>query len=320
MELARIEAFLVLCDELHFGQTAGRLHVSQPRVSRLIAALETEIGGTLFDRTSRRVTLTPLGTRLRDDLIPAHAGLTAALATASSLARSPAGTLRVGFAATTAVPALDELVAAFERQHPDCSLSLQEVDHWGVPAAADATGPLQAGEIDVMVCWLVIDDPGLTLGPAIADYPRALAVGVDHPLAAERSVSVEVLADHPIPSWDYRGLSEKLREDMVPTRTPSGRPVRSHPTPVRTVGEVGSLIARGQVVLPAPASMHNRFGNDRIVMVPIHDMAPVPLGLIWCTAHENARIRALAQTARNFGCGDRGELTGRRLGRLTRPG
>jgi hypothetical protein len=85
---------------------------------------------------------------------------------------------------------------------------------------------------------------------------------------------------------------------MIPSRTPFGRPVAVHPTPVRTIGEVASLIARGQVVLPVPDSMHNRFGNEHIVLVPIHDMPAVPLGLIWRTAYENARIRALVQTAR----------------------
>ncbi|HZA57554.1 MAG TPA: LysR family transcriptional regulator, partial [Solirubrobacterales bacterium] len=61
MDLAHIETFFILCEELHFGRTAERLHVSQPRVSRLVASLETEIGGALFERTSRRVALTSLG-------------------------------------------------------------------------------------------------------------------------------------------------------------------------------------------------------------------------------------------------------------------
>jgi hypothetical protein len=47
--------------------------------------------------------------------------------------------------------------------------------------------------------------------------------------------------------------------------------------------------------------MQHRFGSDQIVLVPIHDMPPVPLGLVWCTSHENARIRALAQVARGLG-------------------
>jgi hypothetical protein len=51
-----------------------------------------------------------------------------------------------------------------------CTVSLQEVPLF------DSMEPLRSGEIDVMVCWLVLDDPGLTLGPKIAEYPRVLAV------------------------------------------------------------------------------------------------------------------------------------------------
>lgn len=214
------------------------------------------------------------------------------LASSAPLPRSPAGVLRLGFAATTAGPALDRLVVALERAHPDCSVSLQEV------ALADSYGPLQSGEIDVLTCWLVLDDPSLTLGPEIARYPRVLAVAADHPLAPEQSVSVEVLADYPVPNWDYHGPADQVRRAMVPSQTPAGLLVRAHPAAVRTVGEVASLIARGQVVVPTVAMQH--FPSDQVVLIPIRDMPPVPLGLIWCTLHENARIRALAEVAQSL--------------------
>jgi hypothetical protein len=65
MDTAEIEVFLVLAEELHFGRTAERLRMPQPRVSRLVAALEHRTGGVLFERTSRRVRLTPLGEQHR---------------------------------------------------------------------------------------------------------------------------------------------------------------------------------------------------------------------------------------------------------------
>jgi DNA-binding transcriptional LysR family regulator len=288
MELAQIEAFLVLCEELHFGRTAERLHVSQPRVSRLIASLESQVGAAVAERTSRRVVLTPLGSRLRDELAPAYSLLTTAMSNARAAARSP-GPLRLGFTATTAGPQLDRLVTAFERAQPECALTLKEV-----PLAESYT-PLRTGEIDVLVCWLVLDEPGLTLGPAIASYERVLAVASDHPLAGEQSVPVEVLADYPVPNWQFKGLAGRVRQAMVPSRTPSGRPVLIHPTAVRTVSEAVSLIARKQAVLPTVSLQ--RFENHRIVLVPIRDLPPVPLGLVWWSANENARIRALAQVA-----------------------
>jgi DNA-binding transcriptional LysR family regulator len=294
LDLPQIEAFLVLCEELHYGRTAERLHVSQPRVSRLVAALESDIGAALFERTSRRVAVTRLGVQLRDQLAPAYEQLTGALTTARRAARSPAGLLRLGFTATTAGPALDQLVVAFERAQPDCTVSLHEL------ALVDSITPLRTGDVDVLLCWHVLEHPGLTLGPKIAEYPRVLAVAADHPLAHEPSVSVEVLADYPVPSWEFRGSADRIRQAMVPSQTPSGRPVREHPTAVHTVGEAASLIARTQVVLPTVTSMLHRFGNDQITLVPIRDLPPVPLGLVWCTAHDNTRIRTLAKIAQNL--------------------
>jgi DNA-binding transcriptional LysR family regulator len=65
MDLTAIDVFLTLASELHFGRTAERLGLPQPRVSRIIRGLETEVGGALFERISRRVGLSPLGARLQ---------------------------------------------------------------------------------------------------------------------------------------------------------------------------------------------------------------------------------------------------------------
>jgi hypothetical protein len=45
------------------------------------------------------------------------------------------------------------------------------------------------------------------------------------------------------------------------------------------------------------------FSRDDIALVPVTDLPPLPLGLIWCTAHDNARIQALAATVRALRCG-----------------
>jgi hypothetical protein len=125
-----------------------------------------------------------------------------------------------------------------------------------------------------------------------------LAVADDHPLAGEDSLPVEVLADYPVPNWQFEGIAVRVHQAMVPSHTPSGRPVLVHPTPVRTVSEAASLVARKQAVLPTVSLQH--FDNHRIALVPIHDLPPAPLGLVWWTANENARIRALAQIARDL--------------------
>ena len=61
LERHEIEAFVTLAEELHFGRTAERLHVSTARVSQAIKRMELRVGVPLFERTSRRVELTEAG-------------------------------------------------------------------------------------------------------------------------------------------------------------------------------------------------------------------------------------------------------------------
>jgi len=291
MNMTQIEAFLAVADELHFGRAAERLGLSQPRVSRLISALEREVGGTLAERTTRQVRLTPLGARLRDEWQPAYERLREALAEARATARQPDGTLRLGFTQTTGGAALTHLVAAFEARYPGCQVTLREV------GLGDPYRGLRRGEIDVLIDWLAVSDPDLTAGPTIERQHRALAVATGHPLARQVSVSAEVLADYETvrPPSQPRALYDAI----IPPVTPSGRPVcRSRP--VHSLHETLALVAAGSVVHPTVASLSLARRSD-VTLVPITDLPSLPLGLIWCTAHENARIRALAAVASGLG-------------------
>jgi len=290
MDTVDIEIFLTLAEELHFGRTAERLHLTQPRVTRVIAALERQVSGKLFERTSRKVRLTPLGARLRDRLQPAYTQLIEAFADARQAADDEAGELRIGFTLTTQGEALTRLASAFEAGHRGCRAVLSEVD-LSRPYEA-----LRNGEVDVLVNWLAVDEPDLTVGPVIAFRERVLAVGRTHPFAKRRTVDAEELADCENTGC-IQSLPVALLDAIIPPRTPSGRPVPR--TNSRGVYEMQDEIARGTAVHPTLAGVV-LFRRDDIVLIPIDGLPPLPLGLIWCTVHENARIRALACTARQI--------------------
>ena len=288
MDTAEIEVFLVLAEELHFGRTAERLRMPQPRVSRLVAALERRVGGVLFERSSRRVRLTPLGQRLAGQLKPVYAQLVEVLDEARADARGTTGVIRIGFSPTSNMEALTRLTEAFEARGLGCQAVLEVVSNF------DPYSALRRDELDVLVNWLAVDEPDLTVGPVLEQRDRVLAVASSDPLAARPSVSVEDLADREVALMPF---PPALYDAIIPPRTPSGRIIR-RTQPVRSIHELVALVARGRIVHPT-ASGIPMFTRDDIALIPIRDLSPLPLGLIWCTAHDNARIQALVQTARS---------------------
>ncbi len=55
-------------------------------------------------------------------------------------------------------------------------------------------------------------------------------------------------------------------------------------------------MARGRIVHPTSSDVPI-FDRDDLALIPISDLPPLPLGLVWCTSRENPRIRALDQVA-----------------------
>ena len=79
IDLKLLQHALVLARHRHFGQAAAALNISQPTLSRNIAALEKQIGMRVFERSHRNVVATPAGEdvlRMADELVSRSEALT----------------------------------------------------------------------------------------------------------------------------------------------------------------------------------------------------------------------------------------------------
>ncbi|MET7809384.1 LysR family transcriptional regulator [Streptomyces sp. NPDC005395] len=263
MELRDIEIFLTLAEELHFGRTAERLHVSQARVSHSIAKQERQIGARLFARSSRRVELTPIGAQLRDDLDAGYQRIRDGIRDATAAGRGARSTLTLGLHGPQAHDQ-SELLDLFRNRHPDTELRIREMNF------TDPFGPLRDG-----------------------------MVSTDHPLASRDEVGMEDLADWVLP---YCGppTPEYWLQTLVPAHTPSGRPIRRGPK-VTTFQEVAAAVAAGHAVslVHGDAARYYRWPGLRYLHP--HDAPTGEWALIWPTAQETDAIRALARAARDTG-------------------
>ncbi|MFB9724545.1 LysR family transcriptional regulator [Planobispora longispora] len=291
VELRDIEIFLTLAEELHFGRAAERLHVSVARVSQAIKKQERAIGAELFARNSHSVRLTRLGEQLRDDLSRLHQGLSQTLERARLAARGKTGTLRVSLFPSN-VQELRRYWETFRARHPQWELRLR------VSVYQDPFAQLRNGETDILVTWLPVEEPDLTVGPLLFAEPRVLAVAGDHALTRWSSVSLETVSDfqhiavESVPGYWF--------DNYVPELTPGGRSIDRTAT-VSNLEDIFMATVLGEAVSLFPAHVNWYFPRPDIAYLPVKDMDPLPYGLLWLSAAENDMIRAFAHVVRDLG-------------------
>ena len=145
MELRHLRAFAAIVDAGGFGRAIGRLHVSQPALSRQIRSLEADLGVRLFDRVGRRIRLTSEG----EDLIRRSRRLIldadALEARARALKSGETGVLRIGATPQVIEGVLAKFLARYRRRHPNVEIHLVE------DGGASLAGRLDDGEVEVTI-------------------------------------------------------------------------------------------------------------------------------------------------------------------------
>ena len=199
--------FTVVADELHFGRAAERLHIAQPALSQRIQRLERDLGVRLFDRSSRRVGLTPAGRALVE---PAHDVLAAVdglAARAAAVAGGAAGRLRVGVLPETAAATLAAVVREAGRTCPAIGLDL-------VPGTTtEQLRALADRSLDVATVRLPVDAGSLQVGPVL-HQPWGVALPAGSALARRSRVALGELGDVPLALFP-RAAAPGFHDELV---------------------------------------------------------------------------------------------------------
>ncbi|WP_328608572.1 LysR family transcriptional regulator [Amycolatopsis sp. NBC_00345] len=252
METRQLEYFVAVAEELSFTRAAQRLFTVQSTVSATIRTLETELGTTLFDRSTRRVALSVAGRAFLPEAKTALEAVDRARSVVQEASAGLRGSLRIG--TMTSVSALDlpALLGAFHAQHPLVDMHVtvsmtgstglaEDIRHGRLDVALLGLPETELGGLAVReliaVPYHALVPSGHELagrgslrladlaGERFVDTPRGFGnrIAVDRAYAAmgsPRRVTVEVADLRAVPSFVAAGLGVAVVPDVVPLSVP----------------------------------------------------------------------------------------------------
>jgi LysR family hydrogen peroxide-inducible transcriptional activator len=187
MNLQDLRYLAAVAKHRHFGRAAEACNVSQPTLSSQIRKLEKELGVTLLERTNKRVEMTPVGSRV---LVHAQRALAEAgqMEAVALTARDPlVGPLKLGVIPTLAPYLMPLILKPLRQAYPGLALEL-----WEDQTRALIDG-LRNHRLDAVLLATAAEAPEIT-ELVLFREPLLAALPLDHPLAAQESVTEEALA------------------------------------------------------------------------------------------------------------------------------
>lgn len=190
MELSTLKAFITVAQKRSFSAAASLLHLTQPAVSKRVAALEQDLGTRLFDRIGRTITLTDAGDALLPRALQILREVRESRRMIANLSGKVGGRLSLGTSHHIGLHRLPPVLRAYTTQFPQVDLDLHFLDS---EAGCEA---VEQGTLDIAVVTLPpIASPKLLL-TNIWEDPLEVVVVKDHPLAGYREITVQDLAEH----------------------------------------------------------------------------------------------------------------------------
>ena len=280
LDLRLVRYFTVVADHRHFGHAAADLHVAQPSLSRQIRRLEQRLGARLLDRTPQGTQLTEAG----EVFLPRARALLRSAAQAAAAVQTAARPSRVTIGYTTGL-IITSAVRDLRHQHPDAEVQTMHLA-WNEPREA-----LLGHRVDAAVTRLPIRTDGLHV-TVLYDEPRVLIVPLEHRLAGKESVTLDDIADEPMPRLPDPDWNAYWRIDP----RPDGSPAPDGPV-IEVLEDKLEVIAAGQAVAIASAGLRASVLHPALTTVPLEGVDPVHVVLATRASDRSRLVAAFRKSA-----------------------
>ncbi|MEV1243205.1 LysR family transcriptional regulator [Nonomuraea sp. NPDC050022] len=245
MELQQMRYVVAVAETSNFTRAAEQCLVVQSALSHQIARLERELGAKLFERTSRRVRLTPAGAAFLPAARQALDAAERARAEVAAAAGEIRGRLAIGTIPTVAAVDLPAALKEFHLRHRQVRISLRS------GASEDLIEGVSQGTLDVAFLGLPLGvRPKGVRGRELARGDLVALVAPDHPLADEQRVDLRQLADEPFVDFPP-GTAARAQSDEAFAAAGVRREVAFE---VTTVDFITRLVRQGLGIGMLPAA------------------------------------------------------------------
>ena len=191
MDINNLKAFIAVADKRSFSRSAESLQLTQPAVSKRIAALESELSARLFDRIGRTVHLTEAG----NVLLPSARQISAELARIEdvicNLGQSVSGKLSIGTSPHIGVHHLANILKHFRSNFPSVDLDI----HFDNSISTMAS--VEEGIFEMALCAIHGSISPKLHEIEIWSEKLQVVVAPDHPLVTDETASFELLMKCP---------------------------------------------------------------------------------------------------------------------------
>ncbi|TKK78080.1 LysR family transcriptional regulator [Kribbella jiaozuonensis] len=215
MELRQLRSFVVVAEEMNVGRAATRLHLTQPSLSRQIAALERDLGVELFARVKKRFVMTAAGETFLAEAQDLLRRSDEAVRAAQRTQRGELGSLRLRFVQSATFEPLPQILGAFRQAYPDVVLDLESM------TTLRQTEALRDGRIDVGLLRPTVPASAGSTGGKSGTVVR-LAPGLVSRVVAEDQLEAVLPARHRLTRRKRLRLTDLAEEPFVFYSRPSG--------------------------------------------------------------------------------------------------
>ena len=193
MQIRQLEYFIAVSEHLNFTKTAKQFYISQTAVTLQIKALEEELGVKLFDRTNRKVALTPAGRTFLEDARAIIKRTNDAVDRARQADTVFTGNLSFGFVKGFEKSALSDLLSDFHVQYPNIALSLTREN------VSELYDGVLNHDLDIVIN-IQYSEEGLEdmERMIVSQYPLLAVMPASHSLAHRSSIVRSELKDYPL--------------------------------------------------------------------------------------------------------------------------